>query len=256
MKKLPYIDEIKKEPIYVAAVVWTCAVCFVPVHHVFGAEGLHVYTTIGIYIPTLLLLLLRINPQMPHIIRTEKFWRSCFAAMLAVALTSVVYAQVTERCLIRESAVLTLGLVVILAALMMKKHAHIGVWQASVLGLLSAAFLASTNEIIYQVCRYFFAHQEWSSLTDVVLVVKRQIILLVPFVIACLMYKLKPTKWTWGCLGVYVTLMLIWIFPCHFWSIQAYVGHTEVLNTPINWPVYQMVKSTKVVFAGIIYSLR
>jgi hypothetical protein len=71
-------------------------------------------------------------------------------------------------------------------------------------------------------------------------------------------YRIRLTRATWMLLGAWVVMWIIWVVPGHRWSVVFYDASAGewIIHQPINWVVYQFVKSIKVVLIPVIYSLQ
>ncbi len=124
--------------------------------------------------------------------------------------------------------------------LMMRRFVRLGEVRSVLLSVLAGFFLLGLFEIIYSIIILHTNNH-----------IKLCVLFVVPFCIAALYYRIRPSKLTWIFLAVWVLLWVIWVIPGGRWDIYAH-GH---INYPINWPIYQLYKVIKVAFILVVYSL-
>lgn len=246
-------------------IAWMGMMAFAPfIHPIEGARTVwsEFLYYLGLFIPFILLIILFINQlgaiNMPQWVNSRKLWLAMFYTALGLVLGFIIWTQILGHYVSIRGSAPSLGLGIVVAIYLMLKFQDIGTWQSAFLGLLGAAFFAGGLEIPYQILCYALIWGHWTSWQYQCKIIVEQLMLSVPFILALLLYKIKPTKWTIFALSAFIAIILVWVYYFDFWSIVVFVGpeRIEKLNTPINWAAYEMNKLYCIAFACCILGLK
>ncbi len=250
----------------IIAILWSLMICFVPlIHQVSTSTDMNTFTQVlfnlRIYPPTIAIVLLALYEMKPKLsvwkIYTLKFWLYLGRIALFFIFILLILENIYKTNLPLWGTFSSLGLALILLMLLADKFKCKGDVLALSIGVTGGFFLISFWEIPYQISAQFMI--PGGENRDLLFLLMPELITILPFVIICFYYKLKPTRITWLLFLVYITFWFVWLIPCERWSIMDWnltVSPATVrIHEPINWPVYQMVKASKVLLAAIVYTV-
>lgn len=219
---------------------------------------------LGMKIPILLVIVLWVDGRMDKagkrtkllfrdllgFLNNKRFWDILFWGILAAVFIFTMWTQVLGHYIGYRGTITSLGLVVLLAIWLMRKFSSLGVWQSAFIGMAGTGFALGGWEMVYQIAGYNLIWGSWTPVANHLGVLREQLIYALPFLIICLIYRIKPTILSGIGFAILCLAWGIWIWGLDFWPVLRFEGadHTIVLNTPINWLAYYLIRIGQVGF--------
>jgi hypothetical protein len=174
----------------------------------------------------------------------------CLAILLGLQIYSLTITQVTV-----SGSIVTLALLISMCMAIVCKIRSLGGVRAIIIGILAVFFTIGFFEIPYQLFKYYIHFYDIMSIQDLTRVITPHVCYLFPFLLLFLLYKIDITKSSLFCLAGYLVLWVIWLTIGDYWTIYIYQDGVWVINEPVNWWVYQVAKTTKVMLILSVFFL-
>lgn len=204
------------------------------------------------YIPVMAFFYLLIYKMASPKGRTAFVWKlfnhnvfMCLGGLATIAiLILTIYSEVSVP-IAAHGSIAAWGLLLSIVLAFAYKFKYLSSPVSILMGIMAAFFVIGFFEAPYHVIRYYIHPYQANTFDNMLAIVFRQMFYLTPFVISCLIWKVRITKVSLYLFGAYVMMWLIWIFPGHFWTIYTTHNGYQELNLPVNWPIYKMALSSK-----------
>ncbi len=234
------IEDMKRDRRWwILAGCWLLMVAFVPMAPSFTEGGINWTRPLRdwyVYIPYMWLAMLaycewRPETRLKAVLTVRNGTRACVAFIaFAVAVSIADNVQSWPQLVWNELSTPITATVLIL--LMMRRLRHMGEFRAVLLAFMAGIFLIGFFEFPYHIVGKLWPNGWWQTTWENVFhVLVKPFFLVLPFTLCMFYYRIRPT--------IATVVLLEW-----------------VIHQPINWVVYQFVKSLKLVLIPIIYSLQ
>ena len=174
----------------------------------------------------------------------------CLAILLGLQIYSLTGTQVTAN-----GSIITVALLISMCMAIVCKIRNWGGVRAIIISILAAFFTVGFFEIPYQLFKYYIHVHNVMSTGDLIVIINRQLSYLFPFLLLFLLYKIEITKNSILCFMGYLVLWVIWLTVGDYWTIYIYQDGEWIINEPVNWWVYQIAKTTKVMLILSVFFL-
>lgn len=248
-------------------------------HFIHPIEGTANYITellykTSVYAPSIMLLALvadhygkqnrKVFPKfIMRWLNSYRLWMILYTVGLIAVSLFIIWTQILGHYICYRGLITPLGMLIIVAMFMLHNFKDkIGVWQAACVGMMSVGFVIGGWELPYQALSYSLRVAGWSNplatQENFIIIMTEQLRYVVPLLIVCPVLGLRPTKWTVVCFGLFALLWSVWYLVFDFWSVVIWSNERQelLLNTPIRWGVYHIVKAGQVFFILGVASLK
>jgi len=241
---------VNNKVLYSVIGVWFAIRCFAPTLHHAPTTQVGILAIVQellhyrVYVAMLLLLLLIAHDAKPDWkiwkLLSVRLWNKIGWFGLSLTFVGFIWNTFVAPITLVWDSLLSFGIAILVAMVLWNKMHNRA--AAVLVGLMGSFAFTGVWEIPY----YVLTSTHFNAIN-----LMKWIIVTTPFFIVCVMYKIVPTKLTLVLVGIEVAMWLVWIFPGDF---VTYIS-TYRANEPVNWPIYQMVKSSKAVLALAFMSL-
>jgi len=263
---------INKYTIYGTFAIWALLKSFAPIPHINTAEPYISVVTpkmfnLIIYLPLVMFILLYFYRKLGkrgkdiklwNIFNTNTFILLGYLMLVAIIILQIYSLNVTQ--IAAHGSLITCGMLMSLSMTIVYKLRNMPGITSIIISLMAFFWVIGFYEIPYQICRYYLSNYNL-LITEkgIDIIIIREIYLIVPFIIAIAVWKIKTTRLSSISMAAFVILWVIWIVPGHFQTlfiVNLDISTTHsIFNNPINWIWYTIAKTCKVFVALFVLSL-
>ena len=263
---------INKYAIYGTFAIWALIKSFAPVAHIDSSQPYFSImpvdlANIVVYLPIAAFFYLLMYKNGTAKGKSIKLWKvfniNAFILMGYLMLAALAILQlysINVLPIAARGSLVTWGMLTSLIMAIIYKLRSMPSPIAILISIIAMFWIIGFYETPYQIFRYYVSDYNLVlSLESLKIIVIREILLFLPFVVAFIVWKIRLTKLSLVSLIAFVALWLVWLIPGHFQTL--YIIDTSLstarsfMNDPIDWTWYHVGKTCKVLLALFILFL-